>query len=305
MSNKAKLLKTIVKGTPEKSTFGTDPRDPWSAKANIAEDAALDKFLLSRGINPKFVSKDTKVAHSKTGEFLKWKQDHMMEQKLHTPTGMRLDVLKKKEHKNQEIRTAPIHNKLHSEEVDEKDVVSMDIPLLIRVLELAREDLKSDADLHRVVEKLIEIRNKGTLTMNDYDFVAKLKEEFDPLLEDIYQDSKAATQTVCDCGTTPDDTVNARTKSARIIKSLYKKKGMTEEIYDHEKEDKSVATYGKKPLIKVNNTKSSTDNPNKAAIIMKGGKTLTGQGRDTVEIDPEMKRPKGGDSPQDIKTGNR
>ena len=37
-------------------------------------------------------------------------------------------------------------------------------------------------------------------------------------------------------------------KSARMIKALYKKHRMVkEETYDHEKEDKSVATYGKKP----------------------------------------------------------
>jgi len=63
-------------------------------------------------------------------------------------------------------------------EADKKDTITFDIPLLIRVLELAREDIKSDMDLHRVVERLIDIRNKGTLTMDDYDFIAKLKEEY-------------------------------------------------------------------------------------------------------------------------------
>lgn len=63
-----------------------------------------------------------------------------------------------------------------SEQVDKKDTITLDIPLLIRVLELAREDVKSDAELHKVVERLIDIRNKGTLTMDDYDFIAHLKE---------------------------------------------------------------------------------------------------------------------------------
>jgi len=52
--------------------------------------------------------------------------------------------------------------------------------LLIRVLELAREDIKSDMDLHRVVEKLINIRNKGMLTMKDYNYIAKIHEEVMP-----------------------------------------------------------------------------------------------------------------------------
>jgi hypothetical protein len=42
------------------------------------------------------------------------------------------------------------------------------------VLELTREDIKSDADLHRVVERLIQIRNKGVLTMADYRMIATL-----------------------------------------------------------------------------------------------------------------------------------
>jgi len=73
--------------------------------------------------------------------------------------------------------------KHHSEEViwetaDKKDRISFDIPLMIRVLELAREDIKSDMDLHRVVERLIDIRNKGVLTMDDYDFIANIKESY-------------------------------------------------------------------------------------------------------------------------------
>ena len=63
-----------------------------------------------------------------------------------------------------------------AEATDKKDQVILDIPLLIRVLELAREDIKTDMDLHRVVEKLIQIRNKGTLTMDDYNTIANIKE---------------------------------------------------------------------------------------------------------------------------------
>jgi hypothetical protein len=76
-------------------------------------------------------------------------------------------------------------------------------------------------------------------------------------------------------------------KSARIIKSIYKRKGMKEEIYDHEKADKSVATYGKKP--KIQTTGDSTMEKPQAAAIMTGGTTLTGEKRDTIEIDPMMK----------------
>ena len=55
-------------------------------------------------------------------------------------------------------------------------------------------------------------------------------------------------------------------KSARIIKSIYKKKGKNESTYDWEKDDK----------------------PN-AKITLQGGTTMTGKPRDTVEIEPVLK----------------
>jgi len=50
------------------------------------------------------------------------------------------------------------------------DKVTVDIPLFIRLLEYAREDAKTDMDLHNVAEKAISLSETGrTLTMNDYD----------------------------------------------------------------------------------------------------------------------------------------
>ena len=46
MSKRSDLLKSIIKKpVGEKPTFGTNPRDPWSTKANIDEDAILNTFL--------------------------------------------------------------------------------------------------------------------------------------------------------------------------------------------------------------------------------------------------------------------
>jgi membrane protein required for beta-lactamase induction len=50
------------------------------------------------------------------------------------------------------------------------DKVTLDIPLFIRLLEYAREDAKTDMDLHNVAEKAIAASETGkTLTMADYD----------------------------------------------------------------------------------------------------------------------------------------
>lgn len=57
-----------------------------------------------------------------------------------------------------------------------KDTITMDIPLFIRMLELAREDIKSDAELHQVVENVIDLKDK-VLTMDDYDYFVENKYE--------------------------------------------------------------------------------------------------------------------------------
>jgi hypothetical protein len=66
-------------------------------------------------------------------------------------------------------------------------------------------------------------------------------------------------------------------KSARIIKSIYKRKHM----YDFEKGDKQQSQD--------DNVGDDRKRP-KAKAVMTGGKTMTGQQRDDVEIDPQLAR---------------
>jgi cytidyltransferase-like protein len=57
-----------------------------------------------------------------------------------------------------------------------QDTVTFDIPLLIRMLEFAREDAKTDMDLHNVTEKLIAMSADGkTLTMAQYNSIVSPK----------------------------------------------------------------------------------------------------------------------------------
>jgi hypothetical protein len=50
-----------------------------------------------------------------------------------------------------------------------KDIITVDVPLLIRLLEYAREDAKTDMDLHNLTDRMIALCNKGiTLTMQNY-----------------------------------------------------------------------------------------------------------------------------------------
>ena len=70
-----------------------------------------------------------------------------------------------------EEKTAAIDYMMNeNEEGDVVDTVTLDIPLFIRMLEYAREDAKTDMDLHNVAEKAIAAsETEKTLTMADYD----------------------------------------------------------------------------------------------------------------------------------------
>jgi hypothetical protein len=48
------------------------------------------------------------------------------------------------------------------------DVIKLDVPLLIRLLEYAREDAETDMDLHNVTEKLIAMSGTGNVLTMEY-----------------------------------------------------------------------------------------------------------------------------------------
>jgi hypothetical protein len=57
-------------------------------------------------------------------------------------------------------------------EPDAVDTVTVDIPLLLRLLEYAKEDAKTDMDLHNVTEKLISLSKEyDSLSMDQYDAI--------------------------------------------------------------------------------------------------------------------------------------
>jgi hypothetical protein len=59
-----------------------------------------------------------------------------------------------------------------SEEDNGVDTITVDVPLMIRLLEYAREDAETDMDLHNVAEQLIALSQSGqTLSMQEYDTI--------------------------------------------------------------------------------------------------------------------------------------
>ena len=78
----AKLLKDIKKNPEPSVGKNIDPGQlgQYSAKYNINETGdVLDQYLSAKGIESKFLSKDTKISHSKSNDFIKWKRDRMKE----------------------------------------------------------------------------------------------------------------------------------------------------------------------------------------------------------------------------------
>jgi hypothetical protein len=63
------------------------------------------------------------------------------------------------------------------QEENKMDVITVDVPLFIRLLEFAREDATDDMMLHDVAEKLIEMCADGDImTMDQYDEIVDTKE---------------------------------------------------------------------------------------------------------------------------------
>jgi hypothetical protein len=54
-------------------------------------------------------------------------------------------------------------------ESNPEDVIKLDVPLLIRIMEYAREDAKTDMDLHFAAENMVQLsKTNRTLNMDDY-----------------------------------------------------------------------------------------------------------------------------------------
>ena len=168
---------------------------------------------------------------------------------------------------------------LKKEEVEQIDELSKDtlqsyfdksIQRRSEIRKQHRTGQMSDADWQKERSK----RAKGTRTA-----LRKLYPE------ETYADDKAAAPSVM----APGEGISEKMTTAKRVMAL-KKKMVKEDLYDHEKEDKSVKTYGKKPSFdKADKDDSLGEKKPQAAAVLSGGTTLTGSKRDTIEIDPMMR----------------
>ena len=63
------------------------------------------------------------------------------------------------------------------------DIVRLDVPLFIRLLELAREEIKDDRDIHDVAEIVTKLSTDRVVTMKDYPNILKYMKDVDPVEE--------------------------------------------------------------------------------------------------------------------------
>jgi len=69
------------------------------------------------------------------------------------------------------------------------DKVTMDVPLLLRIMEYSKEDAQSDMDLHHVVEKLVSLSAGGqSLNMDNYNDIVGSVHEGDAPAEKLVKD---------------------------------------------------------------------------------------------------------------------
>lgn len=69
------------------------------------------------------------------------------------------------------------------------DKVTMDVPLLLRIMEYSKEDAQTDMDLHHVVEKLVSLSVSGqSLNMDNYNDIIGSVPEGDAPAEKLIKD---------------------------------------------------------------------------------------------------------------------
>jgi hypothetical protein len=114
----------------------------------------------------------------------------------------------------EEKRGVAIEKSMNIKEVegDIIDIVTLDVPLFIRMLEYAKEDAADDMDLHDVATKTIALsKQKGILSMEDYDALIPAEA---PIAEDLdvgHQDDE------------PNMLKSELVRAGKMIQMLYQK----------------------------------------------------------------------------------
>ena len=127
-------------------------------------------------------------------------------------------------------------DKMTKEEAeDEVDTVTMDVPLMIRMLEYAREDAKDDMDLHDAVERMIAMSKDGPLSMENYDSIVGSVEELPAPVDEV---SNKTLSSYTDKAAKERDAYHAdRNKDAESARKYHNRKAGVRKALSVTKED--------------------------------------------------------------------
>jgi len=318
------MVKGIVKNAPANSSYATDPNDPWSAKAGITENVTsrrsdlLKKFYKAKGYNIDYVSKNQRVGQAKTGEFDKWKadrgiyEDNIGEDITYEPV------------KGTPTKTPSGHSIVghtwHSDRTKHANIVKHGVtgkyfvaggssshPIKSTTFHDTPEDaVESKKSLKKEEVAPIDVKqirsqtsdsptSKRAKQLNKADRIGTIKPVHPPnssggLQEDNINDPQCACQSPFDGANTTNDLAPKKSKAGKMVKEIYAKHRLKEDLYDHEKDDKGPGTFGKAPKVsKKVEVNDDNEKGTNARMVLKGGTTLTGEKRDTIEIDPMLK----------------
>jgi hypothetical protein len=125
---------------------------------------------------------------------------------------------------------------------DEVDTVTMDVPLLLRVLEFAREEVQEDMDLHDLAERLIAMSKDGPLSMDDYDSIVGSVEELPaPDSEPVDEVSNKTLSSYTDKAAKERDAYHAdRNKDAESARKYHNRKAGVRKALSITQEDEQL-----------------------------------------------------------------
>lgn len=183
MSQNADMKKflQVVNGTESQVSVITEGKDPKTNRLSVAEQMAMQHFQ-------KGGAKEKDTRPSVIGPYLEAiEQEHaaITEARLEEAYKLSQKVMEKlypgtmsRHIAQSQTPAASVKQSAKQSaarmvgEADEVDTVTLDIPLLIRLFEYAREDAKTDMDLHSATERLIELgKEHGTLSMDQYEAI--------------------------------------------------------------------------------------------------------------------------------------
>ena len=191
-----KSYKILHQKTLEKPQGGLNDIIVQKEEVESISEAGVGKlmnFIKAKGLDPTSMDGNQKKNYSGSSEYRVFKVLHPenpkkqllqdKKKKLKETSGMGARGEDWTDATDEPFVKVKAKTKKLKEEADEIDTVTMDIPLLIRILEFAREDAKTDMDLHKVVENLIKMRGDGTLSMQSYAKIGAIKEHIESLEE--------------------------------------------------------------------------------------------------------------------------